>query len=137
MPKIYCCEKCNYTTLKNSSFSQHLKTGLHQNGKRKERSDKKTFVCEICQYNTDSTKNLISHRFNNHSTKEERKTGFPWYCETCDFGVFAKSMYEKHCQNKKHLKLTCKPLVTSTPSTPLAQEATFSYFQNNELAQQF
>jgi len=100
---MFFCEKCNYTTEKHSSYSQHLKSGLHINGKRKERSDKQSFLCNICQYKTDSTKNLLSHQLNNHSTKEERQQKYSYYCEICDFGIFAKSLYEKHCQSKKHV----------------------------------
>ena len=39
---------------------------------------------------------------NNHSTKEERKDKFKYYCECCDFGVFVKSMMDTHLNTNKH-----------------------------------
>ena len=42
------------------------------------------------------------HILNNHSTKEERKTGFKYYCEYCNYGNFAKTSYDTHLNTKKH-----------------------------------
>ena len=42
------------------------------------------------------------HLLNNHSTKEERKEKLKYYCELCDFGTFAKSLYDKHTNSEKH-----------------------------------
>ena len=36
--------------------------------------------------------NYLNHILNNHSTKEEQKEKFKFYCDWCDFGVFVKSM---------------------------------------------
>ena len=42
------------------------------------------------------------HILNNHSTREEKKKGFKYYCEYCDMGTFAKFIYNKHIKTKKH-----------------------------------
>ncbi len=39
---------------------------------------------------------------NNHSTIEERKKQFSYYCDDCDFGVYIKSSYDKHIKTNKH-----------------------------------
>ena len=40
----------------------------------------------------DNQRLLLDH----HSTKEERKQGFKYYCEECDYGIFGKKLFEKH-----------------------------------------
>ena len=37
-----------------------------------------------------------------HSTKEERELKFKYYCESCDYGTFAKSLYDVHNKSHKH-----------------------------------
>lgn len=98
----YICEKCNYQTNIKSSYNQHLKTSLHLTGKRKPRSDKITYECTICKFQTNNKTNFLNHKLNNHSTKEERKIHFKFYCDDCDFGVFVNSLMNKHLQSKKH-----------------------------------
>jgi hypothetical protein len=49
--------------------------------------------------------NFMTHKLNNHSTKEERKKEFKYYCEACDFGVFTESSYEKHKNSLRHKRL--------------------------------
>ena len=45
---------------------------------------------------------MLKHILNKHSTKEERKEKFKYYCECCDFGVFVKSMMDTHLNTNKH-----------------------------------
>lgn len=42
------------------------------------------------------------HMLNNHSSKDERKEKFKYYCEICDYGTFGKSSFEKHKKSEKH-----------------------------------
>lgn len=46
--------------------------------------------------------NYLNHILNNHSNKEERKQGFLFYCDICDFGAFSESIFEKHKNTEKH-----------------------------------
>ena len=46
--------------------------------------------------------NYLNHILNNHSTKEERKEKFKYYCNCCDFCVFVKSMMDNHFNTNKH-----------------------------------
>ncbi len=97
------CEKCNYKTNYKSQWNAHIATTLHKTGKRKVRSDRKcSEKCSQCGYYECNNTNMKLHILNNHSTKEERKAGFKYYCECCDMGSFAKSIYNKHIKTKRH-----------------------------------
>lgn len=65
-------------------------------------SYKKTKLKEKEHYNCN---NFMTHKLNNHSTKEERKQEFKYYCETYDFGVFTESSFEKHKDTIRHKRL--------------------------------
>ena len=99
----YICEKCNYGTNYKSQWRNHLKTVLHKTGKRKTRTDKKyPDKCPKCDYKPTTNTNMKLHTLNNHSTREERKNEFKYYCEYCDYGTFATTIYNKHIQTKRH-----------------------------------
>jgi hypothetical protein len=103
MDSKYYCEKCNYRTDIASCYKQHLETTLHKTGKRKERCDKTLHKCKDCNYENYNKKNFLIHVLNNHSTIEERKSQFTYYCECCDFGIFVKSMMDTHLKTNKHI----------------------------------
>jgi hypothetical protein len=99
----YNCDKCDFHSKHCSSWHVHLKSDLHKIGKRKTRSDKKPPTkCSECDYQTRGTTALKQHTLNEHKTKEERKEGFKYYCEYCDYGTFAKSFHAAHLKTKKH-----------------------------------
>jgi hypothetical protein len=99
----YKCEKCELYTNAKSTYDKHLLSGKHNTGKRSIRCDKKIIEkCPNCEYKTKGTTNMELHILNNHSTKEERKEKFKYYCELCDIGTIAKSIYEKHIISEKH-----------------------------------
>ena len=104
----YICKKCNYTTKILASYKKHLETSLHKTGKRKQRSDKKTdiYKCDKCDFETTNESNYKLHRLNNHSSIEERKKEFKYYCAKCDFGCFAEICYTRHIDTKKHKNKT-------------------------------
>ena len=58
--------------------------------------DKTLYKCNKCSFETYNKNNYLNHILNNHSTKEERKEKFKFYCECCDFVVFVKSMKDTH-----------------------------------------
>ncbi len=41
---------------------------------------------------------------NNHSTEEEKKKEFSYYCEICKIGMYAETIYNKHLISKKHIR---------------------------------
>ena len=45
---------------------------------------------------------MLKHILNKHSTKDERKEKFKYYCELCDFGTFSKDTMEVHNNSTKH-----------------------------------
>lgn len=100
----YICEKCNYKTNLKVPYERHLESELHKTGKRKTRSDKicDIYECKKCKYTTTVGSNYKLHVLNNHSTIEEKKKEFPFYCEDCDFGTFGKSYFTKHLATTKH-----------------------------------
>jgi len=105
-PKYY-CEKCNYGTKLKHSFLQHNESAVHITGLHggKEIVVKEEYKCTQCDFITTNKNNYMTHKLNNHSTKEERKTGFKHYCDACDFGVFTESSYNKHCMTIRHNRL--------------------------------
>jgi hypothetical protein len=99
----YICEKCELYTNAKSTYDKHLLSGKHLTGKRTTRCDKKILdKCPNCDYITKSITNMNLHILNNHSTKDERKNKFKYYCELCDYGTFGKSLYENHIKSEKH-----------------------------------
>ena len=101
------CDKCNYGTDIKNSIVLHNKSLLHTTGiagKRniKTEEEKKIYKCDKCDYVSKNKNNYLVHKLNNHSTKEERKKEYKYYCELCDFGVLSKSLYEKHIETITH-----------------------------------
>jgi hypothetical protein len=103
----YSCEKCKYGTNALSSWTRHINSGLHLEGHRLTRCDKKLLdKCPSCNYTTKSNIAMESHILNNHSSKDERKKKFKCYCEYCDFGTFSEEHYKtKHLNTKKHTQM--------------------------------
>jgi hypothetical protein len=103
----YFCEKCNYGTNIRYSLIQHNNTALHKTGviKKTKLKEKIHYTCDKCDYNTLNKNNFITHKLNNHSTKEERSKEFTYYCELCDFGVFTESSFDKHKDTIRHKRL--------------------------------
>lgn len=103
--KNFTCDKCNVSFKHNFILENHYKSGLHINGKRKPRSDKKPeLVCEICNnFKTISDFQLKLHMLNNHKTEEEREKEFTYYCKICKIGFFEEAGYKKHIGTSRHI----------------------------------
>lgn len=86
-------------------YKQHLETTLHKTGKRKERCDKTFYKCNKYSFENSNKNNYLNHILNNHSTEEERKSKFKYYCECCDFGIFIKSMMDTHLNAKTLIEI--------------------------------
>jgi hypothetical protein len=99
----YSCKKCDFHTNAKSSYDKHLMSGKHITGERAIRCDKRILdKCPSCDYTTKNITNMERHVLNNHSSKEERKQKFKYYCEMCDHGTFGKSLHQKHLDSEKH-----------------------------------
>jgi hypothetical protein len=103
----YYCEKCNYGSDIRYSLIQHNKTKLHKTGERGKKpvKEKEIFSCDKCDFSSTNKNNYLTHKLNNHSTKEERKQQFKYYCDNCDFGVFTESSLEIHKHSLRHNRL--------------------------------
>lgn len=102
----YKCVQCDFYTNANSIWQKHITTEKHKTGERATRCDKKyPEVCDFCNYKPTGNTNYIQHKLNYHSSKEERKDEFKYYCENCDFGTFTKQIYEGHLKTSKHIKM--------------------------------
>ena len=100
----YYCEKCNYGTDIKYSLIQHNETDLHKTGERGKKSikEKEIFSCDKCDFSSTNKNNYLTHKLNNHSTKEERKQQFKYYCNVCDVGVFSKISFNNHTNTVRH-----------------------------------
>lgn len=100
----FICKKCNYKTNKKFCYDSHCKTTLHITGERKQKpvKVKEEYKCDKCDYKSTNSNNYLTHRLNNHDTKENRAIQFKYYCVKCDFGVFTESLYKKHLETKSH-----------------------------------
>jgi hypothetical protein len=100
----YMCVQCEFYTNIKPVYEKHLRTEKHKTGKRGTRCDKKyPEKCENCEYKPKSNRNYIQHKLIYHSTKEEKKEKFPYYCEKCNFGTYSELLYNKHNNSKKHI----------------------------------
>lgn len=97
------CEKCKFKCNYISQWNDHLLSKRHTGEKRKERTDKiLSDKCQFCDYKPSKTTNLKLHYLNKHATVEERKNGFIFYCNKCDFGCFTQILFTRHLETKKH-----------------------------------
>ena len=58
------------------------------------------------KFETKNKNNCLTHKLNNHSTKEEREKEFTYYCKFCDFGVFTESSMNTHNESIRHKRLS-------------------------------
>ncbi len=100
------CDKCNYGTNNKMSMVVHEHTTLHLTGKHGKtnlpKGEKKIYVCDKCDFTNPNKINFLVHKLGKHATKEERKQGFKFYCEFCDFGVMTKSLFNTHLDTMTH-----------------------------------
>ena len=102
--KIKHCIKCNKTFTSNTHYLIHCETELHKTGKRKTRTDKQgELKCNICNlYSTRQQSTLKIHILNNHSSIEEKKKEYKYYCEYCDIGYLVEYKFNTHLDTLKH-----------------------------------
>jgi len=98
------CNICDYKTNIENSMTDHLKSNAHQYKKRGV-TGKKVYTCDHCDYTTPNKNNFTMHTLNNHSSQEQRKTGFTYYCHTCDTGMMSTSSFKLHNKTKRHALL--------------------------------
>jgi hypothetical protein len=83
-------------------MTSHLESTLHITGKKKSKPKKDPYKCEFCDYMSENICNMKVHVLNNHKTKEDRKIEYSYYCDICDFGTNAESIFKKHIDSNKH-----------------------------------
>ena len=100
----FICEKCNYKTNIKSLILQHYETELHKTGERGKKliKEKEIFSCDKCDFSSTNKNNYLTHKLNNHSTKEEGKQQFKYYCDACDVGVFSETSFNNHTETIRH-----------------------------------
>jgi len=97
------CDKCDFHVNAKSLFDKHLSTVKHKTGVRAERSDKRQRTkCEFCNHIPSNGTNMKLHMLNKHSTLEERKKAFAFYCEFCNCGVLSQIAFKNHTATRKH-----------------------------------
>lgn len=103
-PKFYCID-CDYKCIYPAHWKQHIESDKHDNGgKRKPRCDKILEPkCDLCSFTTNNLTNMKAHKLTKHLSKEERKLGFKFYCDKCDFGTFGEILFTRHLETKKHI----------------------------------
>ncbi|CAH0549301.1 unnamed protein product [Brassicogethes aeneus] len=93
------CSQCDFTTLKNNHYIQHLK--IH---------DKKNhFKCQFCQYSSALSKSLNAHIFSKHRLENtgENKielTGKVYECTKCPYSTLIKYHFNTHMKACLKLK---------------------------------
>jgi len=102
--KIKHCVKCNKTFTSNTHYLIHCETELHKTGKRKIRADRQEELkCTICNlYSTKQHSTLKIHILNNHSSIEEKKKEYKYYCEYCNIGYLVEDKFNIHLDTLKH-----------------------------------
>ena len=100
----YFCEKCNYKTTDKYNYGKHLNAKSHKGEKRKPRSDKVCLdKCPMCDFVTKGRGDVYKeHILTMHSTEQEQKEQFTYYCTLCDVGTFNKFTYNTHLKTKGH-----------------------------------
>lgn len=102
---FFTCDKCNISFDYKSKYETHLKSKKHTDQPRKERIDKKYDPrCKFCDFTTSQPTNMQVHILTKHSTPDDRKTNFKFYCEKCDFGTMGEILYKRHLETNKHLR---------------------------------
>ena len=103
-PKFYCVD-CDYKCIYLAHWKQHIESDKHDNGgKRKPRCDKILEPkCDLCSFTTNNLTNMKVHKLTKHSSKEEQKIGFKYYCDKCEFGTFGDILFTRHLETKKHI----------------------------------
>jgi hypothetical protein len=99
----FICDKCDFKCKYISNWNVHINTMLHKTGKKKLRSDYiGSHKCDKCEYESINSVNFKKHVLNSHSTREERKEQFKFYCNLCDFGTFSNDTMNLHKASYKH-----------------------------------
>lgn len=99
----YVCDKCDYKCRFDCEWKKHCETTLHKTGERKKKDNyKQPEKCKHCNYLTKNNFLMKKHVLNEHSTKDEKKKEFKYYCENCDFGTYSKDTFEVHKNTNKH-----------------------------------
>ena len=104
----YCCEKCNYNTVRKSVYDKHLLTAKHKMDSFGPKNPQKScteYCCEKCNYNTVRKNDYAAHLLTAkhkvaHISSNEHK------CDNCS------KIYQTSSGLRKHKKI-CVPIIPS------------------------
>jgi hypothetical protein len=99
--KMLVCSTCHYETPIKAYWDRHLLSWKHQHGGQTKSKILKA-NCEKCGVKFSTTTNMKQHMLVHHSSPQERKKQYKFYCDVCDYGSFAKPAYEQHVLTRKH-----------------------------------
>lgn len=88
-------------------YETHLSREVHKSGKRAVRCDKREFPekCPKCNYIPKNFITFTRHNLIHHTSKEDRKKAYKYFCETCDFGTPSEKLFNNHKATSKHILL--------------------------------
>ena len=96
----YKCENCKFYCNEISKWEKHIETEKHKTGKRADY--KGEYKCDKCQYENKNVFAFKQHILNNHSSIEEKKKEYTYFCDLCGFGTFSENSLNIHNNSKKH-----------------------------------
>jgi hypothetical protein len=123
----YCCEKCDYKTVRKSSYDKHLLTPKHNlemSGTKKLQNSCTDYCCEKCNYKTvrksSYDKHLLTskHQMEMSGNKVANKVATTFECEKCSKVYQTSSGLWKHNQicdaTKPEIEQTDKDVIVAT-----------------------
>ncbi len=137
----YCCEKCDYKTVRKSSYDKHLLTSKHKmemSGTKKLQFGCTEYCCKKCDYTTvrksSYDKHLLTskHKIKMSGTKVANKVATTFECEKCSKVYQTSSGLWKHTQHCDVANQDTEPTNKELMMTLIKQNAEQSK-QNAEL----
>ena len=140
----YCCEKCDYKTVRKSSYDKHILTPKHQSemsGTKKLQNGCIEYCCEKCNYKTvrksSYDKHLLTskHQLEMSGNKVANKVATTFECKKCSKVYQTSSGLWKHIQICDVAKPDIEPTEKELMMTLIKQNAEQSK-QNAEQSKQ-
>lgn len=134
----YCCEKCDYTTVRKSSYDKHLTTSKHAMEMSGTTFGCTNYCCEKCDYITvrkssyDKHLLTLKHAMEMSGNKVAKKLATAFECDKCSKVYQTSSGLWKHTQKCDFVKPTEEPTNKELMMTLIKQNAEQSK-QNAEL----
>ena len=138
----YCCEKCDYITVRKSSYDKHLTTSKHNMEMSGTTIGCTNYCCEKCDYITvrkssyDKHLTTSKHKMEMSGNKVAKKLATAFECEKCSKVYQTSSGLWKHTQKCDVAKPDIEPTEKELMMTLIKQNAEQSK-QNAEQSKQY